>query len=157
MSSLLEQYSATGWLPIDFLDEAVPDRPVLIIDDLGHGAWVNTLALEAVGYDLLEENPPGGILHRDPETGRLTGIVFENAQQALRDAAWAPTERNLSLGQFALQRALDQLNSNGITSISDAGGYWTRGHHHVWQRALEDGTLTVRASNTLQLFPGHPI
>jgi len=153
MGNLLEQYSATGWLPIDFLDEAVPDRPALIIDDLGHGAWANSLAMEAVGYDSLEGHPPGGILHRDPKTGRLSGIVFENAQQTLRNAAWAPTEKNLSLGYFALQHALEKLNRNGITSISDAGGYWTRGHHQIWQRALEEGTLTVRASNALQLFP----
>lgn len=156
MANLFEQNNPTDLLPIDFLDEAVPDRPVLVIDDLGHGAWANTLAMEAVGYDTFDGNPPGGILDRDPETGRLTGVVFENAQHALRDAAWAPTEANLSLGYFTFLGVLEELNSQGITSISDAGGYWTRGHHQIWARALEEGRMTVRASNALQLFPHLP-
>jgi len=53
--------------------------------------------------------------------------------------------------------ALETLAENGITSVSDAGGYWTRGHPEVWERALEEGTLTVRASNALYVFPNRPI
>ncbi|MCP5095678.1 MAG: amidohydrolase family protein, partial [Chloroflexi bacterium] len=44
---------------------------------------------------------------------------------------------------------------HGITSVSDAGGYWTRGHHLVWQRALDEGKLSVRANNALYLFPDY--
>ncbi len=153
MANLLDQQARGDGNPIDFLDAAVPDRPVLILDDIGHGAWANTLAMQAVGYDTLVGNPPGGVVDREPETGRLTGIVLENAQQALRTAAFEPTSANLSRGYFALLSSLDTLNKNGITSISDAGGYWTRGHYDIWERALEDGTLTVRASNALYLFP----
>lgn len=142
--------------PIDLLDEAVPDRPVLILDDVGHGGWANTLAMEAVGFDQLDGNPPGGIVDRDPETGRLTGIVLENAQQPLRTAALAPTPANLQLAYDGLLTALDTLAENGITSVSDAGGYWTRGHHQVWQRAEEENMLSVRANNTLYLFPDKP-
>lgn len=144
-------------LPIDLLDETVPDRPVVIVDDIGHGAWANTLAMEAVGYDKLTENPPGGVVDRDPETGRLTGVVLENAQQKLRTASLAPTEANLQLGYEGLLRALKTLNENGITTVSDAGGYWTRGHNEIWQRAVAQKTLTVRASNALYLFPDLPM
>lgn len=28
--------------PVEFLDAVVPDRPVLILDYIGHGAWANT-------------------------------------------------------------------------------------------------------------------
>jgi len=143
--------------PIDLLDEAVPDRPVVIVDDIGHGAWANTLAMQAVGYDKLTENPPGGVVDRDPETGRLTGVVLENAQQKLRTASLAPTEANLQLGYEGLLRALKTLGENGITTVSDAGGYWTRGHKEIWQRAVAEETLTVRASNALYLFPDLPI
>ena len=153
MANLL-QYDG---FPIDLLDEAVPDRPALILDDVGHGAWANTLAMEAVGYDKLTENPPGGIVDRDPETGELTGVVLENAQQKLRSAALPPTEANLQLGYDGLLRALKILGENGITTVSDAGGYWTRGHTQIWQRAVTEDTLTVRASNALYLFPDIPM
>ncbi len=143
--------------PIDLLDEAVPDRPIVIVDDIGHGAWANTLAMQAVGYDKLTDNPPGGVVDRDSETGRLTGIVLENAQQKLRTASLAPTEANLQLGYDGLLQALKTLSENGITTVSDAGGYWTRGHDQIWERAVNEGTLTVRASNALYLFPDLPI
>ena len=145
-----------GELPIDMLDRAVPDRPVLILDDLGHGAWANTMAMEAAGYRRDDPDPPGGILHRDAVSGRLTGIVFENAQQKLRDAAWPPTEQHLDETYQGLIGSLAELNMHGITSVSDAGGYWTRGHHEVWKRAEQRGELTVRASNALYVFPDRP-
>ncbi len=143
-------------LPIDVLDRAVPDRPVLVLDDLGHGAWANTMAMEAAGYRRNSPDPQGGILHRDPGSGRLTGIVFENAQQKLRDAAWAPTDENLEAAYQGLRGSLAELNMHGITSVSDAGGYWTRGHHEVWQQAERQGELTVRASNALYVYPDRP-
>ncbi|MEM6328203.1 MAG: amidohydrolase, partial [Bacteroidota bacterium] len=151
--ALLEQRER----PLDVLDRAVPDRPVLILDDLGHGAWANSRAFEAVGYTEASEDPPGGILHLDAATGRLSGIVLENAQQALRTASLPPTPDNLDAAYDGLLDALDILARNGITSVSDAGGYWTRGNETVWQRAEDEGTLTVRASNALYVFPDVPI
>ena len=140
-------------LPIEVLDSLIPDRPVLILDDLGHGAWANTPALKAVGYDTLTGNPPGGIIDRDPETGRPTGLVFENAQQLLRTASFPPTPGNLDFMYQGLLRALEVLAKNGITSVSDAGGYWPRAQHLVWLMAERAGRLTVRASNALYVFP----
>lgn len=143
-------------LPIDVLDEAVPDRPVLVLGNLGHGAWLNSLAMEAVGYDVMEVDPAGGIIVYDPISDELTGIVLENAQQAVRTAAFPPTPANLDLAYEGLLIALETLAENGITSVSDAGGYWTRDHHEAWQRAYEADELTVRASNALYIFPDLP-
>ena len=140
-------------LPIDVLDEAVPDRPAIILDDLGHGAWLNTLAMQVVGYDSMDSDPPGGILVRDPKNDKLTGLVLENAQQAARTASLPPTPDNLELAYQGLLTGLATVAENGITTVSDAGGYWPRGHHTVWQRALDEGTLSVRANNALYVFP----
>ncbi|NKB87759.1 MAG: amidohydrolase family protein [Acidobacteria bacterium] len=138
--------------PIDVLDRAIPDRPALILDDLGHGAWANTAALRAAGYEESSVDPRGGILHRD-SVGELSGIVFENAQQRLRDAAWPPNRQTRNLAYSSLLASLEELNRNGITSVSDAGGYWTRAHHTAWARALRRGKLTVRATNALYVYP----
>lgn len=144
-------------LPIDVLDEAVPDRPVIILDDLGHGAWLNTLAMEAVGYDKLTADPSGGVILYDPDDDtRLTGIVLENAQQKVRTASIPPTDANHELAYQGLLKSMEDLAQNGVTSISDAGGYWTRGHETVWQRVLDANKLTVRASNGLYVYPDRP-
>ena len=67
----------TSELPIDVLDRVVPDRPALILDDLGHAVLTNSLGLEAAGIDADDPNPQGGVFHRDPATGRLTGLLLE--------------------------------------------------------------------------------
>ncbi len=153
MPALLETVES----PMAFLDRLIPDRPAVILDNLGHGAWANTKAMQAVGYLNFQAtpgiNPPGGLIDRDPFTGRLTGVVFENAQQKLRNAALPPTKANVDFAYESLLQALDLLAENGITTVSDAGGYWPRGHQEAWIRAEEENLLTVRASNALYLYP----
>lgn len=148
MPSLLQQTER----PIDLLDELIPNKPALILDNIGHGAWVNSLALKAVGYDQLKEPPKGGLLDRDGE-GTLSGVVYENAQQALRTAASPPTKANKKNNYEGLKRSLKMLAANGITSVSDAGGYWPRGEQEAWVQIAKEGGMSVRASNAFYVFP----
>ncbi|MFN0154937.1 MAG: amidohydrolase [Gaiella sp.] len=136
-------------LPIDVLDRAIPDRPALILDDLGHAVWTNSAGLEAAGIGQDDPDPQGGIIHRDPASGRLTGLLLENAQQRIRNVA-SPDGETTYAGLLA---ALAELARNGITSVSDAGGFWRQGHPEAWQRASREGTLTVRALNALYVYP----
>ncbi|MBL4697317.1 MAG: amidohydrolase [Phycisphaerales bacterium] len=145
----LDKLSFGATLPVDFLDNAVPNRPVIVIDYLGHAVWTNSLGLAAAGIDANTPDPQGGIIGRAPD-GRLTGILYEDAQQILRDAA-AFTQEEYYQGLLV---SLGELASNGITSVSDVGGYWTRGDHLAWGQALAEGTLTARASNALYVYPG---
>ncbi len=149
MADLLDQHAN----PVAVLDEVIPERPVLILDDLGHGAWANSRALAAVGYDKLPGNPPGGIIMRDAVTGAANGVVLENAQQKLRDAAFPPTPENLELAYRSLLQAQEILVAHGITSVSDAGGYWPQGHAEAWYRAARERVLKVRASNAFYVYP----
>jgi predicted amidohydrolase YtcJ len=135
-------------LPIDVLDQVMPDRPVLILDDLGHAVWTNTAGLRAAGIDPDAPDPQGGVLHRDAR-GRLTGLLLEDAQQRVRNAA-APAKDVVCQGLLA---AFDELARNGITAISDAGGYWMQQHPLAWERAVTEGTISVRAANALYLYP----
>jgi predicted amidohydrolase YtcJ len=48
--------------------------------------------------------------------------------------------------------ALDTLNANGITSVSDAGGFWQQAQTEAWQRAQSESKLTVRARYDFTLF-----
>jgi len=138
-------------LPIAVLDEAYPDTPVVILDALGHGAVVNTEALRQVGL-LNAGKVPGGEILRDTD-GSLFGIVTENAQQVFRDAAFPSTPENQQIAYDSLLDALNTLNSNGVTSVSDAGGFWRQAQTESWERALQQNLLTVRASNALYVYP----
>lgn len=135
-------------LPVDVLDRAIPDRPALVLDDLGHAVWTNTMGLEAAGISEDDPDPQGGVFHRDLTTGRLSGLLLENAQQLVRNAAAADDEAIYE----GLRVALDELARNGITSISDAGGFWQQNHPAAFERALAEDTLTVRAANALYLY-----
>ena len=139
--------------PITVLDAAYPATPVLILDSLGHGAVVNSAAMAAVGYNDMEGDPPGGILIRDDFTNELTGIVLENAQQPLRDAAFPPTDENQQRAYESLLDALETLAQNGVTTVSDAGGFYRQAQTEAWARAELEGVLTVRASNALYVYP----
>lgn len=149
MTNLLDQSDN----PIALLDEISPDRPVLILDDIGHGAWANSSAMRAAGYDTIDKDPPGGIILRNVKTGKPNGIVLENAQQKLRNLAFPATPENIEFAYESLLPTLETLAENGITSVSDAGGFWPQGHVDVWRKAVANDTLTVRASNALYVYP----
>lgn len=142
--------------PVEVLDELVPDFPVLILDDIGHGAWANSVALAAAGYDTAPDAPNGNIILRNAD-GKPNGVVLENAPHNLRSLAFPPTERNLDFAYDSLLEAAAELNENGITTVSDAGGYWPQGHHQAWHRAEKDGELTIRASNAFYIYPDRPL
>ncbi|CAB9499206.1 amidohydrolase [Seminavis robusta] len=143
--------------PIQVLDESFPNTPVVILDQLGHGALANTAAMQQVGYLDATSDPPGGQILRDPDDGSAIGIVTENAQQKLREAAFPPTDANKETAYQGLLLALEELASNGITTVSDAGGFWRQAQTESWARAEEEGALTVRASNALYIYPDEPI
>lgn len=142
--------------PVAVLDELVPDRPALILDDIGHGAWANSKALQAAGYDTTKGNPPGGIILRHSANGRPNGIVLENAQQKLRNLAFPDTPENEDFVYQSMLPTLKTFAENGITTVSDAGGFWPQGHVKAWETAERNGTLTVRAFNALYVYPDLP-
>lgn len=151
MSGLLDSVAN----PLALIDAAIPDSPAIIIDDIGHGAWANSLALVAAGFDTLTSNPDGGKLVR-LDDGRFSGVVLESLSQTLIDSAQPPTKHNVELAVESLVSAMETLAENGITTVSDAGGYWPRGHQEVWNIAERNNLLSVRASNAFYVYPDRP-
>ena len=56
------------------LDELFPDMPVFVFHMSGHGAYVNSKALEIAGVTKDTPNPTGGTFEKD-ENGELTGYL----------------------------------------------------------------------------------
>jgi predicted amidohydrolase YtcJ len=114
-----------GWYMADFpgglprkedLDAIVPDRPVILTNRDGHGAWANSRALEVAGVTRDTADPADGRIERDPD-GSPTGALHEGAQDLVHrftpDDTPADLEEALRLGQA-------YLHSLGITAWQDA-------------------------------------
>ena len=123
------------------LDEAVPDRPVVVHNVSEHAMWLNSRALAAAGItdqplqDPVEERN----VIRDA-SGHPTGVLIEAGMQAVERYVQAtlPEEQQLSM----ILAATRQLNSYGITSVVNATGDL---HEIRLYATLRDrGLLTVR-------------
>ena len=120
-----EWISGSGWSMDSFargtpdkerLDAVVPDRPVFLTNRDGHGAWVNSRALELAGIDASTPDPPDGRIERT-ENGEPFGTLHEGAMR-LVDRLLPET----SPGEWeqAILNAQGQLHTLGITAWQDA-------------------------------------
>jgi predicted amidohydrolase YtcJ len=145
--------SFAGGLPTkEQLDAVVPDRPAYMECYDGHSGWANSKALALAGITRDTPNPPRGEIVKDPKTGEPTGALKE-AATALVEAKIPPptTEQRYAL----LLRALKLLNSQGLTSVQDAGyGPDEIGSElALWERAQREGALTVRLKASVRMSP----
>ena len=99
------------------LDEAVPDHPVMIVHRSMHACVLNSLALHIIGITNETEEPPGGMIDRDLETGEPDGILYEMLDY-VQDRMKIETSRE------ELDQAIEAFDrhylSCGITSIGEA-------------------------------------
>ncbi len=102
------------------LDDAVPDRPVLLYRYCGHIAVANSKALELAGVDADTPDPDGGSFDRG-RSGAPNGILRETAVQSVSQALahLIPTPSNESiLGALA---TLPEMGLGSVTGIVSAG------------------------------------
>ena len=95
------------------LDGAVAGRPALLLRKDGHSGWVSSAALVAAAITRETPNPPGGVIDRDPD-GEATGIVRENAVQAVQRCIPQPSDEQLDAAMTAAMRDLARC---GLTSV----------------------------------------
>ena len=139
-----------GWMPPDFpdntahkryLDEAFPDRPVVIRDRDGHQALANTRALQLAKVTRGTPEPADGIVVRDAN-GEPTGLLKEGAAALVRDLLpelTADDTYQLLLGEVAAAASF------GLTSLQDATeGGLTENERAAVTRAIAGNRLPVR-------------
>ena len=140
--------------PVDIIDDVVPNRPVIIMEQTSHSMWVNSAALELAGIDRDSQDPTGGVIVRDELTGEPNGILIDNAGNIVMDIAMAPTAESMQKDYDGLvEFTLPELARHGITSISDARSFWQRDDHLTWQKVAEDDELTARVAVGLWAYP----
>ena len=98
------------------LDRLVPDRPAFLLNADHHGAWANSLALEAAGITADTPDPVDGRIERDAD-GNPTGTLHEGAADLVAHALPEITEEEVRAGQLAGEAT---LFSFGITGWQEA-------------------------------------
>jgi predicted amidohydrolase YtcJ len=129
------------------LDEAAPDHPVLIQQISGHWGVANGKALEAGGIRDDARDPKGGAYGRDPVTGRLNGILYEQAEFAF--VFEGTTGQPPIIPPFSLKDRVKGIRlagnrylASGITSVHDA--LVSANTLETYQEALKAGDLKLR-------------
>jgi predicted amidohydrolase YtcJ len=127
------------------LDALVPDRPVYLPNRDGHGAWVNSHALEMAGITRDTPDPADGRIERDA-AGEPSGTLHEGAMHLLDDVMPIASTDELEHGLLVAQA---HLHSLGLTAWQDAivGGPYPTLDAYV--ACAERGDLTAKVIGAL--------
>jgi predicted amidohydrolase YtcJ len=132
----------------EILDRVLPDRPAYLTNRDGHGAWVNTRALELAGIDARTPDPPDGRIEREAGGGPQ-GTLHEGAAGLVGDRVPRPTFDERLAGLLMAQQ---HLHARGITAWQDAiiGEYLgAQDPLPVYLAAARSGKLTARVAGAL--------
>ena len=107
-----------------WLDQVVPDRPVVLRAVDHHTIWVNTKALEIAGITANTADPEGGSIARNSD-GTPRGTLREPSamEMVTRHSPPATIESDVK----ALAWASDRYIENGVTAATDAWILQVRG------------------------------
>jgi hypothetical protein len=140
--------------PLEILDSLYPDRPVAIMEQTSHSMWVNSIALARAGITEKTAAPQGGKYLKEPQTGKLLGVLLDTAGDELMELAWNAQPNRAKANYQSLINGLDEAAKHGITSIGDGRLYWQRGWYETWQQVAKDNALTARVSLRPWVYPG---
>ncbi len=140
-----------GWRSGDWAPPVEPTREALdaVTGDVPaalHGARL-PLAVAQLGGALARADGDlevaGGVVERD-ERGEPTGVLREEAAWPFRDRYLRPTDDEYV---EAMRAGLRLAASRGVTAVHDKDGWL--GAPRLWQRLLEEGSLTLRVWQSL--------
>ena len=102
------------------LDEIFPDYPVLFIRSDGHGAWANTLALEAANITADTPDPSDQSYYGRDENGDPTGFIEEIPAYF---GVYYPMIGEITAEwiEEKVTKAFPQFSSKGLTTVFDPG------------------------------------
>ncbi len=132
------------------IDAVISDRPVMLMDDELHSAWVNSAALEVAGITDKTPDPDYGEIQRD-EKGEATGFLYETALSIAARVAFEFTDEQVEeLAGLYIDKALRY----GITSITDMTPYLGIDLSYIgaYLKMAKEDKLKIRVNAALDLF-----
>jgi predicted amidohydrolase YtcJ len=122
-----------------YLDEVVPDRPVVLTAYDYHTTWANSKAMQLAGITRDTPNPLNGVIVRDPSTGEATGALKEAAGELVSKLEPKKTDEEVVA---AVAAGIKLANSFGITRVHSAGGDGER--IEIFDQLRKRNLLTLR-------------
>lgn len=132
------------------IDAIIPDIPVALDDEGGHSSWVNSLTLKLAGITRDTQNPRGGVIERDPETGEATGTLREGAANLV--SALFPDYTVEQLMQ-AIEAYQKMAASFGITTTHDGTVDVEGNDFNAYKNLEKENRLTMRFRASLWVDP----
>ncbi|MBC3883089.1 amidohydrolase family protein [Undibacterium sp. LX40W] len=120
------------------IDAVLKDRPVWLRRVDGHAGWANSAAMKLAGISRDTPDPQGGKIERDAN-GNATGIFVDSAMSLVEKVLPAKNESEM---RAALDAAMAQLRSVGLTSVHDAGV--SKEDDHLFREYAKQEKLTTR-------------
>ncbi len=136
----------------ELLDELVPDRPAYFASWDMHVGWVNSLALESIGYKPETKDPEGGFIGRN-EDGSLKGLNYE---PPANDPVWGMANLAADMDR-ALGNVISECLSYGVTAtgcVWPYGGISEEDTIRVFSEFEQSGKLPIRVSCFVKLEDG---
>jgi predicted amidohydrolase YtcJ len=134
------------------LDAILPDRPAFLENRDGHGAWVNSRALELAGITRDTPDPSRGRIERDA-AGEPQGTLQEDAADIVSDLLPPTTQDEWETGILRAQALYHKL---GLTAWQDAS-IETAAQFAAYRAVAERGELTMRAEGNLLWEPARGV
>lgn len=148
------EFANAGGMPHrKFLDEIVPDRPVLLEGFDGHTYWANSKALEMAGITRDTPDPLNGKILHDAN-GEPTGALQEAAGDLVARVVpkASPAER-----MAAMQAGMVEANRAGLTRViicgNDTPGGNDADYFREYEQLQREGKLTLRFSLSIYAAP----
>jgi hypothetical protein len=136
---LTEKRHPTRW----DIDEVAPHHPVVLAHRSLHACVLNSLALSLAGITEETPEPSGGLIDRDLNTGKPSGLLLEMLGY-IRERVVPP------LSEEALTKGIALANqhylSYGITSLQEATASNDLGQWQTFQRFKDTDKLQSRLS-----------
>ncbi|NOI54249.1 amidohydrolase [Vibrio crassostreae] len=145
--------SDSEYTPLEIIDSIFPDRPVVIMEQTSHSMWVNSKALKIALISQQSPVPQGGAYLKDSDSGKLNGILLDNAGDQIMEMAWNSQSELFEQSYQGLMFGLEEAAAHGITTIGDGRMYWKRGWYDVWLEAEQNQDLTARVSLRPWVYP----
>lgn len=121
-----------------WIDSVTTDIPVFVSRLDGHMGLANSKALKLAGISSETPDPPGGLIVREGETGKPTGILKDEAMDLVFNVVPEFSEEELD---EALKRAMDFAVSMGVTQVHDMCSWRD---FETYYRAKKKGVLKLR-------------
>lgn len=129
----------------EWIDEFSKDTPVFVSRMDYHMALANSKALALAGITKDTQDPPGGEIVRDTDSGEPTGILKDKAMDYVYNVIPTPTDEEF---EKAIDVAMNHAKKYGVTSIHDIT---YKNHFRALQNAAKNNKLTARIYSRLPI------